>query len=46
MFLSLLAANGWAQDSEPQSDQAIAVEGTELALHQSAMDVLRVLPFG
>lgn len=44
MFLSLLAANGWAQDSEPQSDQAIAVEGTELALHQSAMDVLRVLP--
>lgn len=44
MFLLLLAANGWAQDSESQSNQAIAVEGTKLALHQSAMDVLRVLP--
>lgn len=39
-----MSASLWAQESEVQSDEAIAIEGTELAQHQSAMDVLRVLP--
>ncbi len=44
VLLSLLTVSGQVQADETQSGQAIVVEGTEMAMHQSVMDVLRVLP--